>query len=58
MKNEVLRDILRLGVQTIISLFMVGSGMYVLFTVDPTEQRELVLASAGWIGAVLGYWMR
>lgn len=50
-------NLFRLGVQTVISLGLLGSGVFILVTTDWKTSPELGAIAAGWIGAVLGYWM-
>ena len=51
-------DLFRLGVQTVVSLGLLASGVFVLVGVDGSVNRELHLAAAGWIGGVLTYWLK
>jgi hypothetical protein len=51
-------DLLRLGVQTVISLGLLASGIYVLVTTDWNANPEISLAAAGWVGLVAGYWLK
>ena len=50
--------VFRLLIQTVVSLALLASGIYILVTVDLILHRELSLLAAGWIGAVLAYWLR
>lgn len=48
----------KLLVQTVISLGLLASGLYVLLTVDWSTNAELAAAATGWIGIVVGYWLK
>ena len=50
--------VFRLLVQTVVSLGLLGSGVYILMTIDLTTNKELGLMAAGWIGLVAGYWLK
>ena len=50
--------IFRLLVQTVVSLGLLASGVYILVTVDMTVNKELGLLAAGWVGGVLTYWLK
>lgn len=50
--------VFRLLVQTVVSLGLLTSGIYVLVTVDLTTNRELGLLAAGWVGGVVTYWLK
>ena len=34
------------------------AGIYILLTIDWNETPELTSAASGWIGIVLGYWLK
>jgi len=48
----------RLVVRIFISLVMLGFGIYVLVTTDWKDNPEFAAAATGWIGLVIGYWLR
>jgi hypothetical protein len=48
-------DIIRAVAQLLVSVLLVGMGIYVLVTVDNPDIR---MAATGWIGMVGGYWLR
>jgi hypothetical protein len=50
--------VFRLLVQTVISLGLLASGVYILVTIDLAANKELALAAAGWIGLVTGFWLK
>ena len=50
--------LVRLLMTVVISLVLLGSGMYVLLTVDWGERPAMVAAATGWIGLVVGWWVR
>ena len=50
--------IFRLVVQTVISLGLLASGVFILVTTEWTANPQLALAAAGWIGLVAGYWLK
>lgn len=51
-------DLIKPLTQVIISLGLLGSGLFILMTIDWSENPELGAAAAGWIGVVLGYWLK
>ena len=48
----------RLIVQAVVSLSLLAGGLYVLISVDLNQNPELVAAASGWIGLVIGFWLR
>ena len=42
----------------VVSLGLFGAGLYVLLTLDWATNPEMVGAATGWIGLVIGYWLR
>ena len=48
----------KLIIQAIISLGFMGAGLYVLITVDAGGNPVLHAAASGWIGLVIGYWLK
>ena len=50
--------VFRLVVQAIISLGLLSAGLYVLLTIDWAKNPQMVAAATGWIGIVIGYWMK
>ncbi len=49
---------IKLAVRILISLIMMGFGIYVLVTTNWQDAPEFAAAAAGWIGVVIGYWLR
>jgi hypothetical protein len=49
---------IKLAVRIFISLTMLGFGIYVLATTDWQHNPEFAAAATGWIGLVIGYWLR
>ena len=49
---------IKLAVRILISLVMLGFGIYVLVTTDWQDNPEFPAAATGWIGLVIGYWLR
>ena len=50
--------LVKLGMAVVVSLGLLGSGMYVLLTFNWGENPQIVAAATGWIGLVVGYWMK
>lgn len=50
--------IAKLLVQAIASLGLLGAGLFVLITTDWKVNPELAVAATGWIGLVMGYWLK
>lgn len=48
----------KLIIQGAASLGLLAAGVYVLITVDWSTNQPLVAAATGWIGLVMGYWLR
>ena len=48
----------KLAMAVVISLGLLGAGLYVLLTVDWAANPEMVAAATGWIGLVIGYWLK
>ncbi len=48
----------KLLMSVVISLGLLGSGLYVLLTFDWTTNPQMVAAATGWIGLTCGYWLR
>jgi len=49
------RDLIRLLMQVVLSLALLAVGVFVLAAGQDTTMR---LAACGWIGVVVGYWLR
>ena len=49
---------IKLAVRIFISLVMLGFGIYVLAIINWEDNPEFSAAAAGWIGIVIGYWLR
>ena len=48
----------RLAMRILVSVTMLGFGIYVLVTTDWQDNPEFAAAATGWIGLVIGYWLR
>ena len=48
----------RLVVQGLISLGLLGAGLYILTSNDMSMNPELSAAATGWVGLVIGYWLK
>ena len=49
---------IKLAVRILISLVMLGFGIYILLSIDWSDNPEFAAAATGWIGIVIGYWLR
>ena len=49
---------IKLLIQAAVSIGAFGAGLYILLTIDWSTNPEMVAAATGWIGLVLGYWLR
>lgn len=49
------QDLVRLLVAVVISFVFVGAGLYIL---AEGGHPDLQKAATGWIGLILGYWLR
>ena len=50
--------LIKLLMAVVVSLVLLGSGMYVLLTFSWAENPQMVAAATGWIGLVIGVWVR
>ena len=50
--------LVKLLMAVVVSLGLLGSGMYVLLTFNWAENPQMVSAATGWIGLVIGMWLR
>ena len=50
--------ITKLLMSVVITLGLLGSGLYVLLTFNWADNPQMVAAATGWIGICVGYWMR
>lgn len=57
-EKHMLKERVILGMQIIVSLNLLASGLFVMTTIDPQENEILFAAAAGWVGLVCGYWLR
>ena len=48
----------KLAIQAIISLVLLGSGLFTLLTINWAENPQMVAAATGWIGLVVGWWLK
>lgn len=56
MTPQTLHDFIKLITQVVISLVLLGFGFYILLS--PTANRDVEKLAAGWIGLVIGYWLK
>ena len=50
--------LIKLAMAVVISLGLMGSGIYVLLTFDWGANPQMIAAATGWIGLVIGHWIR
>ncbi len=50
--------LVRLLMAVIISLCLLGAGLYVLLTFNWSANPQMVAAATGWIGLVIGVWLK
>ena len=50
--------LVKLVIQGVVSLGLLAAGLYVLTTGDWKSNPELTAAATGWVGLVVGYWMK
>jgi hypothetical protein len=48
----------KLIIQGILSLGLLGAGLFVLVTMDLKANPELAVSAGGWIALPVGYWMK
>ena len=48
----------KLLMAVVISLCLLGSGLFVLLTFNWAENPQMVSAATGWLGLAIGYWLR
>ena len=53
-----MREKTRVIVEALVSLGLLGAGLYVLITSDWSAKPQLVAAATGWVGLVIGYWLK
>mgnify|MGYP001578014134 CR=1 FL=1 len=51
-------SLVKLLMAVVISLGLLGSGLYVLLTFNWAENPQMIAAATGWIGLVVGVWVR
>ena len=51
-------DLVKLIMQVIISLGLITAGVFILIYFDAQSNPEVTSAAAGWIGIVIGYWLK
>ena len=51
-------NLFRLAVQTLISLALLASGIFIMVTVDWNANPQLIAAATGWVGLVCGWWLK
>ena len=52
------KPLVKLAMAMVVSLGLLGAGLYVLLTIDWNAQPQMVAAATGWLGLVCGYWMK
>lgn len=52
------KPLAKLAMAMVISLGLLGAGLYVLLTVDWGANPQMVAAATGWLGLVCGYWLK
>ena len=50
--------LIKLLMAVVVSLGLLGSGLYVLLTFDWAANPQMIAAATGWIGLVVGVWLR
>ena len=50
--------LIKLLMAVVISLGLLASGMFILLTFNWGENPQMVSAATGWIGLVIGVWLR
>ena len=50
--------LVKLAMAVVISLGLLGSGLYVLLTFNWAENPQMIAAATGWLGLVVGVWLR
>ena len=50
--------LIKLLMAVVVSLGLLASGMYVLLTFNWAENPQMVASASGWLGLVLGYWLK
>ena len=50
--------LIRLVMSVVVSLCLLGSGLFVLLTFNWAENPQMVAAATGWVGLVVGWWVR
>ena len=48
----------KLLMTAVITLGLLGSGVWVLVTFDWEANSQLIAAATGWIGLAVGYWLK
>ena len=48
----------KLLMAVVVSLGLLASGMYVLLRFDWGANPQMVASATGWLGLVVGYWMK
>lgn len=48
---------IKLFVRVVLSLGLAAAGLFIL-TDNPTGNTQIQQAAAGWVGLVIGYWLR
>ena len=50
--------LVKLLMAVVVSLILLCSGMYILLTFSWAENPQMVAAATGWLGLVIGVWVR
>jgi hypothetical protein len=48
----------RLGIQALVSLGLLAAGLWTLTDINWAENPEMAAAATGWVGLVIGYWLK
>ena len=48
----------RLVVQALVSLGLLAAGLWILTGINWADNPEMAAAATGWVGLVIGYWLK
>lgn len=49
---------IKLLMAVVVSLVLLGAGLYILLTFNWSENPQMVAGATGWLGLVIGVWLR
>ena len=52
------KPLAKLLMAVVVSLGLLGSGLFVLLTVNWETNPQMIAAATGWTGLVCGYWLK